>query len=107
LISDSSLIENSLNELSGEIIDTATLTAGSCIARTADDQGSFTITGRDGLPQRPGDIGIAAYPTGTVQTVEADDASLSRMHPTGGTLQEPDGVYQLPNGRLVRSRECD
>jgi len=27
------------------------------------------------------------------------------MHPAGGNLQEPDGVYQLPDGRLVLSRE--
>jgi large exoprotein involved in heme utilization and adhesion len=105
-INDSAFIENSLSTLEDTIIDTATLTAGSCIARTADNQGSFTVTGRDGLPQRPGDMGIAAYPTGPVQTVEPSGASLSRMHPTGGTLQEPDGVYQLPDGRLVLSREC-
>jgi large exoprotein involved in heme utilization and adhesion len=104
---DISSVENSLNELPSTIIDTATLTAGSCITRTADSQGSFTVTGRDGLPQRPGDMGIAAYPTGTVQTVEADGASLARMHPTEGTLQEPEGVYQLTDGRLVLSRECD
>jgi large exoprotein involved in heme utilization and adhesion len=103
---DTGFIENNLSSFEDTIIDTSTLTAGSCIARTADDQGSFVVTGRDGIPPRPGDIGIAAYPTGTVQTIESGGASLPRMHPTG-TLQEPDGVYQLPDGRLVLSRECD
>jgi large exoprotein involved in heme utilization and adhesion len=32
-INDASVIENSLNELSGDLVDTAALTAGSCIAR--------------------------------------------------------------------------
>jgi large exoprotein involved in heme utilization and adhesion len=103
---DVSFVESSLTNLEDTIIDTSTLTAGSCIARTADDQGSFVVTGRDGIPPRPGDMGIAAYPTGTVQTIESGGASLPQMHPTG-TLQEPDGVYQLPDGRLVLSRECD
>jgi filamentous hemagglutinin family protein len=105
-LTDVSFVENSLSGLEDTIIDTSTLTAGSCIARTADDQGSFVVTGRDGIPPRPGDMGIAAYPTGTVQTIESGGASLPQMHPTG-TLQEPDGVYQLPDGRLVLSRECD
>jgi filamentous hemagglutinin family protein len=103
---DTGFIENNLSSFEDTIIDTSTLTAGSCIARTADDQGSFVVTGRDGIPPRPGDMGIAAYPTGTVQTIESGGASLPQMHPTG-TLQEPDGVYQLPDGRLVLSRECD
>jgi large exoprotein involved in heme utilization and adhesion len=96
-INDSSFVENSLTNLEDAIIDTAALTSGSCIARTEEEQGSFVITGRDGIPPRPGDIGIAAYPTGTVRTL---------TEPTA-TLQEPDGVYQLPDGRLVLSRECD
>jgi filamentous hemagglutinin family protein len=109
-INDSSFVENSLTNLEDTIINTSTLTAGSCIARTTDDQGSFVVTGRDSLPLNPGDSTISAYPTGTVQTVEADGSSLSRMYSTGatgGTIQEPDGVYQLPDGRLVLSRECD
>ena len=55
------------------------------------------ITGSGGLPQRPGDSGISAYPTGTVRTV---------AEPTA-TLQEPDDVYQLPDGRLVLSHACE
>jgi filamentous hemagglutinin family protein len=97
-INDSSFIENSLTNLEDTIIDTSTLTAGSCIARTEEEQGSFVVTGRDGLPQRPGDTGIAAYPTGTVRMVAESTANQP--------IQEPDGVYQLPDGRLVLSREC-
>ena len=96
-VGDSSFIENSLASLADTIVDTSTLTANSCIARTDESLGSFTITGSGGLPQRPGDSAISAYPTGTVRTV-AEPAA---------TLQEPDGVYQLPDGRLVLSRACE
>jgi large exoprotein involved in heme utilization and adhesion len=94
---DTSAIENSLTDLADVVIDTAALTAGSCIARTDESLGSFTVTGSGGLPQRPGDSAISAYPTGTVQTL------TTATH----TLLEPDGVYQLPDGRLVLSRACE
>jgi hypothetical protein len=96
-VGDSSFIENSLTSLADVVIDTAALTAGSCIARTDESLGSFTVTGSGGLPQRPGDSAISAYPTGTVQTL------ATATH----TLLEPDGVYQLPDGRLVLSRACE
>ncbi|MEA5464075.1 beta strand repeat-containing protein [Leptothoe sp. PORK10 BA2] len=96
---DSSFIENSLTSLSDTITDTAALTAGSCIARTSDSLGSFVATGSGGLPQRPDDIIISTYPTGTVRTV-AEPTSTP-------TIQEPDSVYQLPDGRLVLSRACE
>ena len=96
---DTSFIENSLTNLADVVIDTAALTAGSCIARTDESLGSFTVTGSGGLPQRPGDSAISAYPTGTVQTL----ATPAATH----TLLEPDGVYQLPDGRLVLSRACE
>jgi large exoprotein involved in heme utilization and adhesion len=96
---DTSAIENSLTDLTDVVIDTAALTAGSCIARTDESLGSFVVTGSGGLPQRPGDSAISAYPTGTVQTLATPAATQ--------TLLEPDGVYQLPDGRLVLSRACE
>ena len=63
---DASFIENSLNELSGELVDTATLTAGSCIVSANDDNtGSLVITGGEGLPQQPGIVPLAVYSTGS------------------------------------------
>ncbi|WP_169614780.1 hypothetical protein [Nodosilinea sp. P-1105] len=94
-IPDVSFIENSLATLETTTLDTAALTAGSCIARSDESLGDFVVTGGDGLPQGPGDLPISAYPTGTVQTVDNTTA-----------LQEPDGVYHLPDGRLVLSHRC-
>jgi filamentous hemagglutinin family protein len=93
---DTSFVEG-LSSLADTVIDTAALTAGSCIARADDSLGDFVVTGSGGLPQRPGDSGISAYPTGTVRTL---------TEPTA-TLQEPDGIYQLPDGRLVLSHACE
>jgi large exoprotein involved in heme utilization and adhesion len=93
---DTSFVEG-LSSLADTIVDTATLTAGSCIARTDESLGAFTVTGSGGLPRRPGDSGISSYPTDTVHTGAASTA----------LLQEPDGVYQLPDGRLVLSRTCE
>nr|WP_242026983.1 filamentous hemagglutinin N-terminal domain-containing protein [Phormidium tenue] len=97
-VGDATFVENSLTALTDAIVDTSALTAGSCIARSQDSLGSFVVTGRDGLPATPGDGGISAYPTGTVRALD---------EPAATSLQEPDGVYQLPSGRLVLSRACD
>ncbi len=96
-VGDTTFIENSLAAIEDTTLDTDTLTANSCIARTDPTTGSFVITGSGGLPQRPGDATVSAYPTGTVRTL-AEPAA---------TLQEPDGLYRLPNGRLVLSHQCD
>ena len=98
-INDASFIENSLNELSGDLVNTETLTAGSCIARTGGAEGSFVVTGGEGLPQQPGGSAISAYPTGAIQTMPETDANQ--------TIQEPEGIFQLIDGRLVLSHKCD
>ena len=98
-IPDNSFIENSFNELASDLVGTETLTAGSCIARSEDTESSFVVTDREGLPQQPGGSTPSVYPTGTIQTIPDAVASPS--------LQEPEGIYQLANGRLVLSQECE
>ncbi|MBE9066055.1 S-layer family protein, partial [Leptolyngbya cf. ectocarpi LEGE 11479] len=98
---DASFIENNLNELSGEFVDTAALTASSCIARSGDTESTFVITGGEGLPQQPESITStsSSYSTGTVQPV-TEPAAIP-------TIQEPQRVYRLADGRLVLSHECE
>ena len=98
-ISDVSFIENSLSELSSEITNTVTLTAGSCITRTNDDTGSLIVTGNEAMPQRPEDLTVSVYPTGSIQHHPA--ATLT------SDIQEPHRIYQLTDGRLVLSHECE
>jgi filamentous hemagglutinin family protein len=87
-------LQNSLTQLPQNEIDTNTLLANSCIARNRQN-GSFYITGTGGLPTNPGEI--SPYATGTVQAAWKP----------GDLIVEPQGVYSLPNGQLVMSRECD
>jgi large exoprotein involved in heme utilization and adhesion len=96
---DTDFIENNLTTLDETPVDTATLTAGSCIARTDDTDSSFVVTGADGLPQQPGGDTISVFSTGTVQS--PTDAAAAT------TVQEPQSVYRLADGRLVLSHECE
>jgi large exoprotein involved in heme utilization and adhesion len=106
-----SFIQNSLTELPSNQIDTDSLLANSCIVRrNQPTRGSFTITGTGGLPQRPGDAQISSFPTVDVETLPSEDTPTN-TNPNGpwqkgDPIVEPQGVYRLPNGKLVMSREC-
>ncbi|WP_204154262.1 filamentous hemagglutinin N-terminal domain-containing protein [Leptolyngbya sp. CCY15150] len=103
---DTSFIQNSLSNLSETVIDTEGLLANSCIARTTQGN-TFLITGGGGLPERPGDLPIATYSTGDVRSIpDGQESSDERLWQPGDPIMEPQGVYQLPDGRLVLSREC-
>lgn len=99
---DTSFIQNSLSDLPTNAIDTETLLANSCIART-ENGGTFLITGSGGLPpNRPGSAAPSTYPTDTVRA-ESNEAGWQ----PGDPMIEPQGVYRLPNGELVLSHECN
>jgi large exoprotein involved in heme utilization and adhesion len=110
-IPDTTLIQNSLTELSENQIDTDNLLASSCIVRrNQPTQASFTITGSGGFPQRPGDAQMSSYPTVDIETLPNDstptNTNPNRPWHKGDPIVEPQGVYRLPNGKLVLSREC-
>ena len=115
--------DTTFTQLSQNLISPNTLLANSCIVRRGQQNGSFTITGSGGLPQRPGDAPVSPFPTGEVRTVAADAVTdetdkqspqsvssvphpLPRPWKLGDPIVEPQGVYQLANGDLVMSREC-
>ena len=109
---DVSFIQNSLAELPQNPIDPATLLATSCIVRGDRAQSSFTVTGSGGLPSRPEDAFVTSFPIGAIQTIppagESEPApnSSSGLWQEGDPIIEPTGVYRLPSGQLVISREC-
>jgi filamentous hemagglutinin family protein len=108
---DTTFIQNSLTELPENQIDTDSLLANSCIVRrNQPTRGSFTITGFGGLPQRPGDAQMSSFPTVDVETLPTDSTpsttNPNRPWQKGDPIVEPQGVYRLPNGKLVLSREC-
>lgn len=91
-------IEDSFNELPSNLVNTATLIASSCVARRNNTESSFILTGDDGIAQNPQNDAVYPYSTGTIQTIPEGTSPQ--------TLQEPESVYQLADGRLVLSREC-
>jgi large exoprotein involved in heme utilization and adhesion len=107
LLPDTSFIQNSLTELPENQIDTNTLLANSCIVRRAQPtQGSFTITGTGGLPQRPGEAQASSFPTVEIETLPEREPTSHRVWQKGDAIVEPQGAYRLPNGKLVLSRNC-
>ncbi len=111
ILPDYSFIPNSLSDLPENQINTDTILANSCIVRRdRRSRGSFTITGTGGLPQRPGDAQMSSFPTVDVETLPGDhtpsNTSPNRAWQKGNPIVEPQGVYRLPNGKLVLSREC-
>ncbi len=104
---DTTFIENSLTELPNNQIDTDSLLASSCIVRRNQPQkGSFFITGTGGFAQRPGDPQMSTFPTVDIETLPSESTIPNRPWQKGDPIIEPQGVYQLPNGKLVLSREC-
>jgi filamentous hemagglutinin family protein len=108
---DTSFIQNSFTELPGNPINTDSLLANSCIVRrNQPSKGTFFITGTGGLPQRPGDAQMSTFPTVDIATLPRDSTfsmtNLNRPWQKGDPIVEPQGVYRLPNGKLVLSREC-
>jgi large exoprotein involved in heme utilization and adhesion len=110
-IPDTTFIQNSLTELPDNQIDTDSLLANSCIVRRNEPtRGTFFITGTGGLPQRPGDAQMSTFPTVDIETLPNDgtptNTNPNRPWQKGDPIVEPQGVYRLPNGNLVLSREC-
>ena len=104
---DVSFIQNSLTELPDNQVNTDTLLASSCIVRRArPTQGSFTITGTGGLPQRPGEAQASSFPTVSIETPSNQPSNPSRTWRKGDPIVEPQGVYRLPNGKILLSRNC-
>ena len=99
---DTSFIQNSLNQLPKDAIDTTKLLANTCIVRKDKPEGTFYITGTGGLPNRPGDLSASQYPTNTITSTQ----TATRPWQKGDPIEEPSGFYQLANGRLVMSCEC-
>ena len=102
---DNSFLQNSLAQLSDNLIDPNVLLASSCIVRNREQNGSFLITGSGGLPVRPGDPPPSTFPTGEVRSLP--EPQTNQAWKPGDPIAEPQGIYRLANGKLVMSRECE
>ena len=60
-----------------QVVDASVLIASSaCGANRRQGQSKFIITGRGGLPLRPGDAHISHYPTGSVRPIPSSSSSI-------------------------------
>jgi filamentous hemagglutinin family protein len=101
---DLSFLQNNLVDLTESSLNTDTLLANSCVTRVPDGS-MFLITGAGGLPDRPGEIPPSPYPTGTIRVIPTEPITDSTWQP-GNPIEEPQGLYQLSDGRLILSQEC-
>jgi filamentous hemagglutinin family protein len=101
---DTSTVQNSLADLPENAIDTESLIAASCVVRSQESGGTFIITGRGGLPERPGEVGRSTYSTGEVRSIPETSEQSWQI---GDPIVEPQGMYQLEDGRMILSQECD
>ena len=95
---DTGRVENSVTDLSKDLIQSDRLLASSCITQREGDRGTFALSGRDRPFTSPADTLTPTYSTGTVQPTAAA--------PTAA-IQEPQALYSLANGRLVMSHPCE
>jgi filamentous hemagglutinin family protein len=107
-VPDITFLQNSLTQLPQNAINTNSLLANSCITRNQQQGGNFFITGSGGLSVRPGDAPSSIYPTGTVRSTPNQSSSSESQRPwkIGDAIVEPQGAYQLPDGKTVLSRDC-
>ena len=100
---DVSFVENSLSDLSDDIVTPDQILIASCISRTTEDQGTFNITGGDGLSTSPNSDVISTYPTSDIQSSEATAQTQWRL---GDPIDEATGIYELSDGRFTLSQNC-
>ena len=65
-----------LVELPAKLVDASRLIASGCEAGGRQGENKFIITGRGGLPLRPGDAHTSYYPTGTVRSIPSSSPSI-------------------------------
>lgn len=62
--------------LPAELVDASRLIALGCGAGRRQEESKFVVTGRGGLPLRPGDAHISHYPTGSVRSIPSSSPSI-------------------------------
>lgn len=105
VISDTSFVQSNLIELSDSLINVESLVASSCIVRSDEQGGALVISSSDSLPEQPLTT-TTNYTTGTVNTINPPVAETSAWQ-LGEAVVEPEAVYQLPDGRLIMSQQCE
>ncbi len=104
-----SFLQDSLNQLDIQLVDTSQIVAGSCIARRNAEQGSFTVTGTGGLPRTPYNPQIGSrYELTSVQPIAPSVAATSPLPSPaspawklGDPIQEAQGIIMTADRRIL------
>lgn len=95
-------IEEELAELPDSVDNTGSLVEGSCIARARGDL-SFIVSNRGSSSVRSRGGYLPLYSTGTVRGLLEED----RDNQNDPVITEPEGVFELSDGRLVMGSSCE
>ena len=106
---DNGNIQNSLRELPQNLIDTNILIANSCVARRNQQDSTFYITGKAGLPYVPGEAVPSDYSIFEIRELLDNTSVKTSASPRkkADSIVEATGIYPLENGELVFGRECE
>ena len=81
-----------------ELVEASGLIATGCGAGRRQGESKFIITGRGGLPLRPGDAHISHYPTGSVRSIPSSSPSIETkplFSPLQRTSASAAGIHSL------------
>ena len=98
LITEANFVENNLVELPDSLVDIEALVANACVVRSADADGTLVLGAGDRSRQAPSSPLLNTYPTSAIQSLPLAESEV---------IQEPQALYQLPDGRLLMSHRCE
>jgi filamentous hemagglutinin family protein len=111
---DFSFLQNSLSALSENFVNPEQAIANSCLARRNAEQGSFTVTGTNGLPDNPYESVRGRYEITEVQSLSprekqpvsssipnSQSSSTANRWKLGDSVQEAQGMTVTSQGRIL------
>lgn len=104
---DITFLENSTADISSAFLDADMIISNSCIARRDGQSGTFSIIGTDRFQSSANNT--TSYPTGTVNSVTLSSVEAPGHladEPSAQTIEEPQDIYRLADGRLIMSKPC-
>jgi large exoprotein involved in heme utilization and adhesion len=101
-------VEVSLTALDEEFVSSEQVLANSCLARHHFERGSFTVTGRGGLPSSPYGVLTGGYALTEVQPISENSAAqrsdrveVADTWKAGEPIQEAQGIFVTADGRVI------
>ena len=88
--------------LPAQLVDTSALIASGCGVSRRQQQSKFIVTGRGGLPLRPGDAYISPYPTGSVRSIPSSSPSIDPPISVSGSVPATTPTTSKP-ARIVEA----